>query len=153
MKKLAFTLLACLAIQIPAHSQETAEQLVATMRKADMTYKELMGSMGRSLETMQHGVLTMNREMVEQGAYFIFNHPAPNHAPWAIFQPSDQAGFKSALVTYDKVLDEHTKDIVKSANLRDWLKASEHLSALQGACVSCHVQWQQKAMRWPPLRN
>lgn len=55
-----------------------------------MSYKELISNMGRSIGMMQEGVLTQNRELIEQGANMIFTHPAPNHSPWAIAQPQDQ---------------------------------------------------------------
>ena len=61
----------------------------------------------------------------------------------------DQAGFKQALVTYDKVLDENTNDILKATRSRDWMAATGALSQLQVSCVSCHAQWKDKAQKWP----
>ena len=87
--------------------------------------------------------------LFEQGANIIFTHPAPNHSPWAIMKPEDQAGFKQALVTYDKVLDENTNDILKATRSRDWMAATGALSQLQVSCVSCHAQWKDKAQKWP----
>ena len=49
-------------------------------------------SWAKPFSTMQTGVLTQNREMVEQAGQFIFNHPAPNHAPWDIMPDADQGG-------------------------------------------------------------
>ena len=80
---------------VTAHAEtepQSAEKLVASMRKADMTYKELMAIMGETISTMQTGVLTQNREMVEQAGQFIVNHPAPNQAPWDIMPDADQGG-------------------------------------------------------------
>lgn len=147
-KKLAAALI-CVIAPLPLMAQDKAEELVATMRKAEMTYKELMTIMGRSIGMMQEGVLTQNRELVEQGANIIFTHPAPNHTPWAIMEPQDQEGFKQALVTYDKVLDLKTQSILKGSRSRDWFAASAGLSELQTACLSCHVQWKDKALKWP----
>lgn len=149
MKKIATALLVTALLPLPMHAQETAENLVAGMRKAEMTYKELMTLMGKSIGMMQEGVLTHNREMVEQGANIIFTHPAPNHSPWAIMKPEDQAGFKQALVTYDKVLDENTNEILKATRGRDWMAATGALAQLQTSCVSCHAQWKDKAQKWP----
>jgi len=88
-----FTLASLLVAPSYAETQsQSAEKLVASMRKADMTYKELMAIMGATISTMQKGVLTQNREMVEQAGQFIFNHPAPNHAPRDIMPDADQAG-------------------------------------------------------------
>lgn len=111
-----------------------------------MTYKELMQIMGRSISLMQDGVITQNRELVAQGANIIFTHPAPSHKPWAIFETKDQEGFKQALLTYDKVLDANTNEILKASNGRDWLVAAESLSRLQSSCVSCHLQWKDKVL-------
>lgn len=153
MKKIATALLVAALFPLSIQAQESAENLVATMRKAEMTYKELMTIMGRSIGMMQEGVLTQNRELVEQGANIIFTHPAPNHTPWAIMKAEDQEGFKQALVTYDKVLDNDTNDILKATRGRDWLAATGALSQLQTSCVSCHMQWKDKAQKWPaPLR-
>lgn len=149
MKKLATALIVTALLPLPMQAQETAENLVAGMRKAEMTYKELMTIMGKSIGMMQEGVLTQNRELVEQGANIIFTHPAPSHSPWAIMKPEDQGGFKQALVTYDKVLDENTNEILKASRQRDWLAATGALAQLQTSCVSCHLQWKDKAQKWP----
>jgi hypothetical protein len=134
---------------LPALAQDNAETLVAGMRKAEMTYKELMAIMGRSISMMQDGVITQNRELVEQGANIIFTHPAPDHPPWAIMELQDQDGFKQALLTYDKVLDENTNEILKATRNREWINATAALSQLQTSCVSCHLQWKDKAQKWP----
>lgn len=153
MKKIATALIAAALLPMPMYAQDSAEKLVAGMRKAEMTYKELMSIMGKSIGMMQEGVLTQNRELVEQGANIIFTHPAPNHSPWAIMKPEDQAGFKQALVTYDKVLDENTNQILKATRQQDWFAATGALSQLQTSCVSCHMQWKEKAQKWPaPLK-
>ena len=52
MNKLLTALLAIALLPTPALAQETAEDLVASMRIADMTYKELMTIMGRSISLM-----------------------------------------------------------------------------------------------------
>lgn len=153
MKKIAAALLVTALLPLPMHAQDSAEKLVATMRRADMTYKELMTILGKSIGMMQEGVLAQNRELVEQGANIVFTHPAPNHTPWDIMKPEDRAGFKQALVTYDKALDENTNDILKASRNRDWMAASGAVAQLQNTCVSCHTQWQDKAQPWPtPVR-
>lgn len=149
MKKTTAALLIAALLPLAAQAQDNAEKLVASMRKAEMSYKELMVIMGKSIGMMQEGVLTQNRELVEQGAHIIFTHPAPNHAPWDIMKPEDKAGFKQALVTYDVVLDEHTNGILKGSRVRDWQAAAGSLSNLQNACISCHMQWKNKAEKWP----
>ena len=146
MKKILYTLLVAALLPTPILAQQDAEALVASMRVAEMTYKELMQIMGRSISLMQDGVITQNRELVSQGANIIFTHPAPNRKPWAIFEAKDQEGFKQALLTYDKVLDANTTEVLKASNGRDWLAAAEALSRLQSSCVSCHLQWKDKVL-------
>lgn len=151
MNKLAtaVTVFAILLSPFPALAQENAEALVASMRKADMNYKELMTIMGRAIGMMQEGVVTQNRELVAQGANIIFTHPAPNHSPWAIMPQADRAGFKDALLAYDKILDIHTHGILKGSRGKDWFAAGAALTELQTACISCHLQWKDKAQKLP----
>lgn len=148
MNKLLTALLAIALLPTPAIAQETAEDLVASMRIADMTYKELMTIMGRSISLMQDGVITQNRELIAQGANLIFTHPAPSHKPWAIMETKeDQADFKQALVAYDVVLDVYAKAVVDASKARNWTDAATSLSHLQSACVSCHLPWKDKAVK------
>jgi hypothetical protein len=64
-----------------------------------------------------------------------------------------QTGFKQALVTYDKVLDENTNQILKATRSQEWMAATGSLSQLQDSCVSCHAHWKDQAQKWPaPLR-
>lgn len=148
MNKLLTALLAVALMPSPALAQETAEDMVAAMRTADMTYKELMAIMGRSISLMQDGVITQNRELIAQGANLIFTHPAPSHKPWAILESQeDQASFKQVLLAYDKVLDAYAKSVVDASKVRNWMEAANALSNLQSACVSCHLPWKDKAIK------
>lgn len=129
----------------PALAQQDAEALVASKRSADMSYRELMQILGRALGWMQDGVILQNKQLMREGANAILNHPAPNHKPWTIMAAPDQEGFKQALPTYDKVLDASASEVVKAAEKGDWMGAMDATGRLQGACVSCHLQWKQKA--------
>lgn len=124
--------------------EKTAEQLVASMKKADMTYRQLMEVMGRSSSMMHEGILRENKQMVEVGANFIFTHPAPNHKPWSIFKKEDQKGFKQSLLAFDKILDIHTEAMVEAAKKENWIEASKASHELMNACVSCHTMWRDK---------
>ncbi len=123
---------------------KTAEQLVASMKKADMTYRQLMEVMGRSTSMMHEGILRENKQMVEVGANFILTHPAPNHKPWSIMKKEDQKGFKQSLLAFDKILDIHTEAMVEAAKKEDWIEASKASHELLNSCVSCHVMWRNK---------
>ena len=123
---------------------KTAEQLVASMKEADMTYRELMEVMGRTSSMMHEGILRENKQMVEVGAHFILTHPAPNHKPWTIMKKKDQQGFKQSLLAFDKILDIHTEAIVEAAKKEDWIEASKASHELLNSCVSCHVMWRNK---------
>jgi len=124
--------------------KKTAEQLVASMKKADMTYRQLMEVMGRSTSMMHEGILRENKQMVEVGASFILTHPAPNHKPWSIMKKEDQKGFKQSLLAFDKILDIHTEAMVEAAKKEDWIEASKASHQLMNSCVSCHSMWRHK---------
>ena len=124
--------------------KDDAEKLVSSMKKADMTYRQLMEVMGRSSSMMHEGILRENKQMVEVGANFIFTHPAPNHKPWTIMKKEDQARFKQSLVTFDKILDTHTESIVAAAKKENWIEASKASNELMNSCISCHAMWKQK---------
>ena len=128
-----------------AQAQEgTAEGLVAGMERADMTYRELMEVMGGASGLMHEGILRQNPQMVKSGANIILTHPAPSHDPWAIMAVGDQAGFKSSLVSFDKLLDEYSESTAEAAAARDWPTASQSLQELNTACVTCHAMWKDK---------
>lgn len=154
MKKPLFTLLAvsCLAISpLAAHAEATAkpaaEALLASKKTADMTYRELMQLLDRSLAWIQNGATLENKQLVREGVNHVVNHPAPSHKPWAIMGKADQNGFQQALLTYDKVLDIHANEALAAAEKGDWIETTAAASRLQTACVSCHAQWKQKAQR------
>ena len=128
-----------------AQAQEgTAEGLVAGMERADMTYRELMEVMGGASGLTHEGILRQNPQMVKSGANIILTHPAPSHDPWTIMAEGDQAGFKSSLVSFDKLLDQYSESTAEAAAERDWPAASQSLQELNTACVSCHAMWKDK---------
>lgn len=146
--KPAIALSVSLAISLPvALAQQNAEALVASKRPADMTYRDLMQILGRSLNWIQDGVLLQNKQLVREGVNVIVNHPAPRHKPWTIMEMADQEGFKQSLLAYDKILDVKANAVASAAEKTDWLEASAALAELQTACVSCHIQWKHKARR------
>ncbi len=145
MKKIILTPFLIYLIAFNAGAQDgAAEKLVSSMKKADMSYRQLMEVMVKSSTMMHEGILRENKQMVEVGANFIFTHPAPNHKPWSIMQVEDQAGFKQSLVAFDKILDIHTENIVEAAKKEEWVEASKASHDLMNACISCHAMWRQK---------
>lgn len=128
-------------------AQQDAESLVASKRAADMTYRELMQILGRSLGWIQAGIVLENKQLVREGVNHVIHHPAPNHKPWTIMSKEDQDGFKQALLGFDPVLDIHANEAAAAAEKGDWLQATEAAARLQTTCVSCHAQWKQKARR------
>lgn len=144
MKKFLLPLLFLSFIFSNVQAEKSAEQMVASKKKADMTYKELMAVMGRSSAMMHEGILRENKQMVEVGAHFILNHPAPNHKPWMIMKKEDHKGFKQSLMHYDKILDVHTNAIVKAAKMNKWDEASKASNELMNSCIACHTQWRAK---------
>ena len=67
MKKRKITMLLCVSLIISGlyAEEQTAEQLVASKKKADMTYKQLMATMGSGSTMMHEGILRENKQMVK----------------------------------------------------------------------------------------
>ena len=140
------TLLLCVTLMFSSlqAEEQTAEQLVASKKKADMTYKQLMATMGSGSSMMHEGILRENKQMVKSGADLILHHPAPKHKPWSIMKKEDQADFKKSLLAYDKILDMHAENIVASADKNKWSDASTAANELMNSCISCHAIWKNK---------
>lgn len=148
MKKFVALIATSLALTVPAFAQnDAAEAMVASMRIANISYRDLMNMFSHALAEMQDGMIRHNPELVKQGANVVFTHPAPKDKPWAIMAKEDQEGFKQALLAYDKVLDVFTGEIVASAEKQDWHAGIEAVGNLQNACIACHQEWLHKAKR------
>lgn len=148
MKKLITVVAASLALTVPAFAQDdAAEAMVASMRIANISYRDLMNMFSHALAEMQDGMIRHNEELVKQGAKVVFTHPAPKARPWSLMAKEDQEGFKQALLAYDKVLDIHTEEVVAAAEKHDWQAGMDAVGRLQGACISCHQEWMDKARR------
>ncbi|TVT50173.1 MAG: hypothetical protein FHP94_03645 [Denitromonas halophila] len=143
MKKVVLVML-MLHAAVAIGQDRTAEQLVSSKTRADMTYRELMEVMGKSLSTILEGIVRENKQMVDVGANFILTHPAPKHKPWDIMQETDQAAFKQSLLAFDALLDLHSKSVVSAAMNNDWIEAGNAAHALTSSCVSCHAMWKNK---------
>ncbi|MGM0638860.1 MAG: hypothetical protein ACQET4_11315 [Pseudomonadota bacterium] len=113
----------------------------------DMSYRELMEIMEGASGLMHEGILRQTPQMVKSGAHIILTHPAPSHDPWTIMAEEDQAGFKSSLVSFDKLLDQHSESTAATAAQREWPAASQALQRLNAACVSCHAMWKTRWSR------
>ena len=146
MKKRKATLLLCATLIFTSlqAEEQTAEQLVASKTKADMTYKQLMATMGSGSSMMHEGILRENKQMVKSGADLILHHPAPKHKPWSIMKKEDQADFKKSLLAYDKILDMHTENIVAATDKKEWSDAATAANELMHSCISCHAIWKNR---------
>lgn len=132
-----------------ANAQEgatSAEELVQNMTKADMTYRQLMQVMAESVSLITQGILSENKQMVNRGTNYLLTHPAPKHKPWSIMPEQAKSGFKSALVTYDIVLENYSKQIDVAVKEDKWLLANQNLHDLNTSCLSCHLAWRDKAL-------
>jgi hypothetical protein len=128
-----------------AYGESAADALVAGKQRADMTYRELMQILGRSLGWMQSGIVLENKQLVREAANHVQHHPAPRHKPWLIMDPLDQEGFKQALLAFDAMLDRGAGEVTAAVEQGDWIGATEAMARLQTTCVSCHMQWRGKA--------
>lgn len=147
--QISWLALAAVLVATPfAANGQSAEALVDSKRKADMTYAELMALMGSAMSMIQQGILAQNKELVRTGADIIGHHPAPSHKPWTIVPEADRETFKETLLSYDKILHGDASRVEQAAGARDWLGAADAAHDLTRACVTCHLAW--KARVQPP---
>lgn len=129
------------------HAQErTAEQLVESKKKANITYRQLMEIMGSASALINEGIVRENPQMVRDGSELIADHPAPNHKPWTIVEKSDQGAFKQSLLTFDKIMHNQADNIAMLAEGGDWFGASKSAHNLMNTCISCHANWTSKVV-------
>jgi hypothetical protein len=124
--------------------EKTADDLIKSMKKEDITYAQLMQGMAIAKNNIDTGVISMNKMLVDTGILFIRTHPAPKAKPWVIMGKDDQEGFKSMLVYYDKKMDEDVDAIEKAVVEKDWMKALEASQELSNSCISCHTAYKDK---------
>lgn len=137
------TLGAVLSVSLFAQ-EKTADDLLKTMNKEDITYAQLMSGMAMAKNNIDTGIISMNKMLVDRGINFIRTHPAPKAKPWVIMGKEDQVGFKSMLVFYDKKMDEDVEAIEKAVKEKDWMKALEASQELSNSCISCHTAYKDK---------
>ncbi|MCK5876882.1 MAG: hypothetical protein KAG43_04545, partial [Candidatus Marithrix sp.] len=140
-KKMLILLFASLISSNTWAEGKTAEQLVLSKKKADMTYQQLMEIMGRSYGMINDGILRENKQMVKVGADFILTHPAPNHKPWLIVEKAEHGNFKQSLLAFDEILDTQTKSVLEAVKTENWVEAGKAAHDLMDSCVSCHAMW------------
>lgn len=138
-----FTLNAIVSMSLNAQ-EKTADDLIKSMKKEDITYAQLMQGMAIAKNNIDTGVISMNKMLVDTGILFIRTHPAPKAKPWVIMGKDDQEGFKSMLVYYDKKMDEDVDAIEKAVVEKDWMKALEASQELSNSCISCHTAYKDK---------
>lgn len=124
--------------------EKTADDLIKTMKKEDITYAQLMSGMGMAKNNIDTGIISMNKMLVDRGIDFIKTHPAPKAKPWIIMGKEDREGFKSMLLFYDKKMDKDIDAIEKAINEKDWMKALEASEELSNSCISCHITYKNK---------
>lgn len=139
----ALTLGAVLLASLYAQ-EKTADDLLKTKKKEDITYAQLMQGMAMAKNNIDTGIISMNKMLVDRGVDFIRTHPAPKAKPWVIMGKNDQEGFKSMLLFYDKKMDEDVEAIEKAVNEKDWMKALEDSQELSNSCISCHISYKNK---------
>lgn len=143
--KMITTLTLSALIGVSLYAQEkTADDLVNSMNKADITYAQLMQGMAMAKNNIDTGIITMNEFLVDRGIDLIRTHPAPRQKPWFIMAEEDRDGFKSMLVYYDKKMDEDVEAIEKAVKAKDWQKALEVSHEFTNSCISCHTAYKNK---------
>lgn len=141
IKSIVVSLLLVVGVQSSFAAEDAAESMVASKKKADMTYKQLMQIMGNASTAMHEGIIQENKQMVVEGVTFILTHPAPKHKPWDIMRDEDKEGFKESLLSFDKTLDEQAIRVRDAATQDNWIEANKALSGLNELCIGCHSMW------------
>lgn len=141
---IASALMLVLNSSVVLAQEKTAEELIKTMKKEDITYAQLMDGMAIAINNIQAGIIGMNKMLVKEGIHFIRNHPAPKKKPWVIMDKEDHVGFKATLVAFDKQMDEDVLAIETSVKKNNWNEALEGLNAFNNTCMSCHNSWKNK---------
>lgn len=124
--------------------EKTADDLIKTMKKEDITYAQLMSGMAMAKNNIDTGIISMNKMLVDRGIDFIRTHPAPKAKPWVIMDKEDQDGFKSMLVYYDKKMDKDVEAIEDAVNKNEWVDALNASQELSNSCMSCHISYKDK---------
>ncbi len=124
--------------------KRTAEELVASKKTSDMSYKQLMNILNSGSVMVHQGILIENKQMVIEGAGLILNHAAPKENPWIIMNKQDQEEFKNSLLAYDIVLDNYARAIAEESKKENWLEASNKSHELMNSCIVCHSMWKHK---------
>ena len=130
-----------------AEKKESAEELIASKVKADMTYQEMMQIMSIDAKKIYDGMILENRVMVIDGANAIRFHKAPNHKPWLIVEKSKQDAFKEMLLIYDEILHESAEDIVDALDKDDWSGANRAFGVMTDSCIVCHSGWKNEVIK------
>ncbi len=82
LNKLLIATIATSALTSGLFAQEkTADDLVKSMKKEDITYRQLMSGMAMANNNIQTGILSMNKFLVDRGIDLIRTHPAPRKKP------------------------------------------------------------------------
>lgn len=125
----------------------SAEELVASKEKSDMTYKQMMQRMGEAYNLMHRGILHQNKELVRLGVWMIDNHPAPKEKPWGIMKQQEQKAFKETLISYNKLLHTGAANINEALKKGDWHEINKGVFGMSNSCISCHQVWKDKTIK------
>ena len=130
-----------------SHNITNTKELLASKRKSNMSYKQMMIQMGEGFKMIQTGLLTQNKELIKLGCNIIQNHPAPKTKPWLIMPKESQEEFKKTLIAYDKILHSNVSKIEKSLEKGDFSDINQNIFELSNSCISCHSVWQERAIK------
>lgn len=137
-------LTAVISTGVFAKELKSADELIQTMKKEDITYAQLMSGMAMAINNIQTGIISQNKMLVDRGIDFIRTHPAPKKKPWVIMAKKDREAFKASLLHFDKKMDDDVLAIEKSVMKKDWGEAMNGLNTFQNTCISCHISWKDE---------
>jgi len=127
--------------EYPVH--DDANALVASKKKSDMSYAQMMQQLEKGMELMQSGVINENTALVRLGATLINDHPAPREKPWSIVKDEDREAFKETLLAYDVLLHESVTAVTEELPSKDWAEINQKVFEVTNHCISCHSMWKE----------
>ncbi|MEA3228203.1 MAG: hypothetical protein U9P38_03925 [Campylobacterota bacterium] len=142
-----FSLFLLLTIATLEAQEKSAQELVDSKEKADMTYQQMMQIMNLSAGKIYNGIILQNKVMVKDGVKAIMYHRAPNHKPWLIMKNNNQEAFKKMLLLYDEELHEDAESISDAVDKNDWIEAINSFSKMTHSCIICHDSFKDKVVK------
>ena len=119
-------------------AQKTPAVPAAKAAKAESPYtlKEVMQRLARSTDTIQLGLLSNNRLLIELGARAVADHPKPKGglAPYL----KDREQVKAVARSIDQLVHQTAVEIAEAAPKAEMLELAKMNAKMIEGCIGCH---------------